>query len=83
MKQALVNTSCIPGTRCGVEVGEDKVEAEVGWSVVSLLDPACGLEQLQEWDEKGSCFTKTWDTAAKRRKLWCVCNRSQYWAVIG
>ena len=53
------------------------------WSDVSLLGPACGLEQLQEWDEKGSCFTKTWDTAAKRRKLWCVCNRSQYWAVIG
>ena len=43
-----------------------------------LLDPACGLQQLEEWDEKGSCFTKTWDTPAKRRKLWCVCNRSQY-----
>ena len=43
-----------------------------------LLDPACGLQQLEEWDEKGTCFTKTWDTAAKRRKLWCVCNRSQY-----
>ena len=36
----------------------------------------CGQEEFLAWDEKnGECFTNPWNTAAKRRKLWCTCNR--------
>eukprot|EP00092_Neocalanus_flemingeri_P042446 GFUD01046383.1.p1 GENE.GFUD01046383.1~~GFUD01046383.1.p1 ORF type:complete len:332 (-),score=68.66 GFUD01046383.1:73-1068(-) len=36
----------------------------------------CDQAALLEFDERGDCFTHPWDSASKRAKLWCICNRA-------